>query len=255
MEIRELTVQRRDGRGKAAAKRLRREGRVPAVLYGAVSEPLPLSVAPKDVQRVLHAHASGGVLVALRFPGEAEARTAVVRELQFDPVRETLLHVDLQAVRMDEEITVEVPVRVVGEAAGVKEQSGILQLLLRTVEVACLPTLIPERLDADVSALRIHDVLTVAGLKLPEGVRVTTPANQPVVTVAPPAAEEVVAPAAAPAAEPEVVTARKPEEGAEEAPAKPDAKAAAPAKPEAKGKEERVGREERGGKEERGKRT
>ena len=227
MEIRELTVERRDGRGKGAAKRLRREGRVPAILYGAVSEPLPLSVAPKDIQRVLHAHAGGGVLVNLRLPGETEARTAVVRDLQFDPVRDTLVHVDLQAVRMDEEITVEVPIHVVGEAAGVKEQGGILAVLLRTVEVACLPTLIPERLDVDVSALRIHDVVTVSDLKLPEGVRVTTSGGQAVATVSAPVAEEVVAPAAAPAAEPEVVTARKPEEGAEEA------------KPEAKAKEEK----------------
>jgi large subunit ribosomal protein L25 len=234
MEIRELTVERREGRGKAAAKRLRREGRVPAILYGAVSEPLPLSVAPKDVQRVLHAHAGGGVLVNLRLPGETEARTAVVRDLQFHPVRETLIHVDLQAVRMDEEITVEVPIHTVGEAAGVKEQSGILAVLLRTVEVAGLPMVIPERLDVDVSSLRIGDVLTVSDLKLPEGVRVTTPASQAVVTVSPPAAEEVAAPAAAAAAEPEVVTARKPEEGAEEA------------KPEAKGREERGDRGERG---------
>jgi large subunit ribosomal protein L25 len=233
MEIRELTVERREGRGKAAAKRLRREGRVPAILYGAVSEPLALSVAPKDVQRVLHARAGGGVLVNVRLPGETEARTAVVRDLQFDPVLETLIHLDLQAVRMDEEVSVEVPIRAVGEAAGVKEQSGILALLLRTVEVACLPTLIPERLDVDVSSLRIHDVLTVADLKLPEGVRMTTPGGQAVVTVAPPAAEEVAAPAAAAAAEPEVVTARKPEEGAEEA------------KPEAKGREERGERPER----------
>ncbi len=228
MEIRELTVERREGRGKGAAKRLRREGRVPAILYGAVSEPVPLSVAPKDIQRVLHAHAGGGVLVNVRLPGETEARTAVVRDLQFDPVRETLVHVDLQAVRMDEEITVEVPIHVVGEAAGVKEQSGILAVLLRTVEVACLPSLIPERLDVDVSALRIHDVVTVSGVPLPQGVRVTTPGGQAVVTVSAPTAEEVAVPAAAPAAEPEVVTARKPEEGAEEA-----------AKPEAKAKEEK----------------
>jgi large subunit ribosomal protein L25 len=248
MEIRELIVEPRDGRGKSAAKRLRRAGRVPAILYGAVAEPLALSVAPKEVQRVLHAHAAGGVLVNVRLPGEPEPRTAVVRDLQFHPVLDTLIHVDLQAVRMDEEITVEVPVRLVGEAAGVKEQSGILQYLLRTVEVACLPTLIPERLDADVSALRIHDVLTVADLRLPEGVRVTTPAGQAIVTVAPPAAEEVAAPTAAAAAEPEVVTARKPEEGGEDAAAaKPGAaaKPAAAAKPEAKGKEERP---ERGGK-------
>src|SRR5581483_4493819 len=165
MEIRELSVERRDGRGKSAAKRLRRAGRVPAILYGAVPEPLPLSVAPKDVQRLLQARAGGG-LVNVRIAGESEPRTAVVRDLQFDPIRESLVHLDLQAVRMDEEITVEVAVHAAGEPAGVKEQGGILQLLLRTVEVACLPSLIPERLDVDVSPLRIHDVLTVADLRL-----------------------------------------------------------------------------------------
>jgi len=233
MEIRELTAERREAGGKGDAKRLRRLGRVPAILYGARIEPVPLSVSPKDLQRVLYARAGGSVLVNLRLPGESEARAAVVRDLQFDPVRETLLHVDLQAVRMDEQITVEVPIRVVGEAAGVKEQSGVLAVLLRTVEVACLPALIPERIDVDVSPLRIHDVITVGDLRLPEGVRVTMPPGQALVTVSPPMAEEVVAPVAAAAAEPEVLTERKPEEGAEEA----EGKEAKP-RPEAKAKEE-----------------
>jgi large subunit ribosomal protein L25 len=221
MQIRELPVQRREDLGKGAVRRLRQRGLVPAILYGAVSEPLPLSISPTDIRRTLLAHA-GGVLVHLRLPGEAEARTAVVRELQLDPVRDTVLHVDLQAVRMDEEITVEVPIHVVGEAAGVKELSGFLAVLLRTVEVACLPSMIPERLDIDVSALRIHDVLTVADLTLTAGVRVTSSPGQPVVTVSPPMAEEVTAPAAAaPAAEPEVVSERKPKEPTEEEVAKP----------------------------------
>jgi large subunit ribosomal protein L25 len=223
MNIKELSVSRRAGLGKGATRRLRREGRVPAILYGARSEPLALSVSPAEVQRALQGHAAGGVLVNVRVAGETEARPAVVRDLQFDPVRDVLLHLDLQAVRMDEEITVEVPVHVVGEAAGVKEQSGILQILLRTVEVSCLPSLIPDRLDLDVSPLRIHDVLTVADIRLPEGVRVTTGTSIPLVTVAPPMAEEVVAPVAAPAAEPEVVTERKPKEEEPE-PAKPPKK-------------------------------
>jgi large subunit ribosomal protein L25 len=116
---------------------------------------------------------------------------------------------------------------VIGEAAGVKEQSGVLALLMRAVEVSCLPSLIPDRIDVDVSALRIHDVATVADLQLPQGVRVTVPSSQPVATVAPPMAEEVVAAAAAPAAEPEVVTERKPKD-----------------EEETKGKEEGKGREE-----------
>lgn len=226
MNIRELSVEPREALGKGPVGRLRRKGLVPAVLYGGGSAPVALSVSPVEVQRTIHGH-GGGVLVNLRLPGDVEPRTAVVRELQYDPVRDAVIHIDFQAVRMDEQITVEVPIHVIGEAAGVKEQSGVLALLLRTVEVSCLPTLIPDRIDVDVSGLRIHDVATVADLRLPEGVRVTAPSSQPVVTVAPPMAEEVVAAAAAPAAEPEVVTERKPKE-----------------EEEAKGKEEAKGREE-----------
>ena len=224
MNVRELSVEPRESRGKGEAGRLRRRGRVPAVLYGGGHAPLALSVSPTEVQRTIHGHGAGGVLVSLKMPGGTEARTAVVRELQYDPVRDTLIHVDFQAVRMDEQISVEVPIHVVGEAAGVRDQSGVLALLLRAVEVSCLPSLIPDRIDVDVSSLRIHDVVTVADLKLPEGVRVTTPSAQPVATVTPPMAEEVVAAVAAPVAEPEVVTERKPKEE-EEAKAKEEGKA------------------------------
>ncbi len=214
MEIREITAHRRDAVGKEAARRLRRRGLVPAILYGAGQDPLPLALSPRDVHRLLGT--GGRALVHVQLDGEA--RAALVRELQLDPVRETLLHVDLQAIRMDEEITVEVPIHVVGEAAGVKEQGGVLSVLLRTVEVACLPGLIPDRLDVDVSHLRIHDTVTVADLRLPEGVRVTLPATQALVTVTPPTAEAAAAPTPAPAAEPEVLTERKAEEGEEERP-------------------------------------
>lgn len=217
MEIREMNVERRQGIGKGQVKKLRRSGIVPAILYGGGTEPLPLAIAPRELRRVLHAHAGGGVLVNLRFPDDqGEARTAIIRDLQYDPVSETLLHVDLQAVSMDEEITVEVSIHVVGEAAGVKEQKGILAVVQRAVEVACLPALIPERLDVDVTGLRIGDVLTVADLQLPEGIRVLAEPTQALVTVSPPMAEEVAAPAAPTPAEPEVVTERKLEAEEEE---------------------------------------
>ena len=157
MNIRDLSVEPRETVGKGAVGRLRRQGLVPAILYGGGHDPVTLAVKPSDVQRALHGHGAGGVLVNIRLPGDAEPRTAVVRELQYDPVRDTLIHIDFQAVRMDEEITVEVPIHVVGEAAGVKEQSGVLAVLMRAVEVSCLPSLIPERLDVDVSALLPND--------------------------------------------------------------------------------------------------
>jgi large subunit ribosomal protein L25 len=139
--------------------------------------------------------------------------------MQFDPVSENLIHVDLQEVAMDRAIQVNVAVHAVGESVGVKETQGILEMVLREVRVSVLPGNIPAFLEADVTNLAIHDVFTVKDLKVPEGVRVLNDPNQAVVTVAPPAAEEVaavVAPTEAVAAEPEVLTERKPKEEAAE---------------------------------------
>jgi large subunit ribosomal protein L25 len=144
---------------------------------------------------------------------------AIIRDMQFDPVSEHLIHVDLQEVAMDRTIQVSVAIHHVGESVGVKDTQGILEMVLREVRVSCLPGNIPEYLEADVTNLAIHDVLTVKDLKCPEGVRILNDPNQAVVTVAPPAAEEVVAATAAATteaapAEPEVLTERKPKEEA-----------------------------------------
>jgi large subunit ribosomal protein L25 len=218
MEQRELTVQRRQGTGKSVAKRLRRTGQVPAIVYGGAS-PVPVTVDPKDVLRIIHGHEGSTQLLSLRFAGDGGSKVAIIRDMQFDPVTEALMHVDLQEVAMDRAITVTVAVHAVGEPAGVREQLGVLNLVLHELNVSCLPGQIPERIDADVSALMIGDVLTVAQLTPPPGVRVLNDPGQAVATVAPPRAEE--APVAAAAAvvapaEPEVLTERKPKEGAEE---------------------------------------
>ncbi|PYO02825.1 MAG: 50S ribosomal protein L25 [Candidatus Rokuibacteriota bacterium] len=216
MQTQELTIKRREGTGKQVAKRLRRSGVVPAVLYGGAKLET-VAVDPRAVLRIIHGHEGSTQLLTLKFEGDAGSRMAIIRDLQFDPVSENLLHVDLQEVTADRAITVRVAVHPVGEAAGVKEQKGILNVVLHEIEVSCLPTQIPERIDADVSALMIGDVLTVAELRVPEGVRVVNDPGQAVVTVAAPMAEEVVAPVAATAAvtaEPEVLTERKPKEEA-----------------------------------------
>ncbi len=219
MDMRELTIQKRDGTGKGAARRLRRAGQVPAVLYGGAS-PMNIAVAPRDIFRLIHGHEGSTQLLKVSFPESAESRMAIIRNMQFDPVSENLIHVDLQEVAMDRAITVTVAVHHVGEAVGVRENQGILEMILREVTVSCLPGNIPEVLDADVTAMRINDVLTVGDLKAPEGVRILNDPNQAVVTVAPPAAEEVAAGAAAApavtAAEPEVLTERKPKDEPEE---------------------------------------
>ena len=216
MDMRALTIRKREGVGKSNARRLRRAGEVPAILYGG-AEPVKITVAPRDIFRLIHGYEGSTQLLSVSFADTGESRMAIIRDLQYDPVSEDLVHVDLQEVAMDRAIQVSVAVHHVGEAVGVKETFGILEMILREVQVSCLPGNIPAVLDADVSGLHIGDVLTVKELKAPEGVRILNDPNQAVATVAPPAAEEVTAPTAAAEtvaapAEPEVLTERKPKD-------------------------------------------
>jgi large subunit ribosomal protein L25 len=233
MPMQELTIKRREGTGKQFAKRLRRQGVVPAILYGGAKNE-PVTVDPKSVLRMIAGHAGTTQLLTVKMDGESDSRLAIIRAMQFDPVSENLIHVDLQEVSPDKPITVRVAVHPVGEAVGVRDTKGILNLVLHEVSVSCLPTVIPERIDADVSALAIGDVLTIADLSVPDGVRVLNDPGQAVATVSPPMAEEEVAPvvAAAVTAEPEVLTERKPKEGEEAAPAEDAKKGKRPEKAE-----------------------
>src|SRR5213596_182225 len=214
MNTPEITVKRREGTGKGVARRLRREGAVPAILYCG-SAPQTITVNPRDVLRIISGHAGTTQLLSLKLDGDGGARMAIIRDMQFDPVTEKLVHVDIQEVRADRAITVRVAVHPVGEAVGVRDTKGILNLVMHEVEVSTLPTNIPERIDADVSNLAIGDVLTVRDLRPPEGVRIVNdPGGRRSRTVSPPMAEEVaptpeVAAAVTPA-EPEVLTERKP---------------------------------------------
>ena len=214
MEMQELTIKRREATGKGVARRLRRAGEVPAILYGG-ARPEAVTVDPKAVLKMIHGHEGTTQLLTLTIEGEQSGagRMAIIRDLQFDPVSERLLHVDLQEVAADRAITVRVAVRPVGEPVGVRDQKGILNIVMHELEVSCLPTNIPQRIEADVSALLIGNVLTVAQLVAPAGVRILNRPDQAVATVVPPMAEEVVvaAPVAA-VTEPEVLTERKPKE-------------------------------------------
>lgn len=225
MERQELTIKRRGDTGKQVAKRLRRDGVVPAVLYGG-AKPEPVTVDPRAVLRIIQGHQGSTQLLTLRFEGDSGTRMAIIRDLQFDPLSEDLLHVDLQEVTADRAITVRVAVHPTGEAVGVREQKGILNTVLHELEVSCLPTQIPDRIEADVSSLMIGHVLTVGDLRIPAGVRILNDPGQAVVTVAAPMVEEVEAPVAAPVvtAEPEVLSERKPKEGEEETPPTEEAK-------------------------------
>ena len=229
MQMQELTIKPREGTGKGPARRLRRAGVVPAILYGGAT-PQTIAVDPKAILRMMHGHQGTTLRLSLKFEdGGGGARMAVLREMQFDPVSDHILHVDFQEVSANKAITVRVAVRPVGEAVGVRETKGILNLVLHELDVSCLPTAIPDRIDADVSGLAIGDVLTIADLRPPEGVRILNDPGQAVATVSPPMAEEVVAPVAVPVAvaEPEVLTERKPKP--EDAAAAAAPAAAAPA--------------------------
>src|SRR3990172_4002973 len=207
MEIRELTVTPREGVGKSVARRLRRSGKTPGILYGG-STPVNIAVDPREVFRIIHGHEGSTQLLRVTFAGSKDSRMVILRDLQLDPVSEDLVHVDLQEVNMDKPIQVTVALRHVGEPIGVRDTQGILEMVLREIQVSCLPASIPEDIKADVSNLAIGDVLTVAELAVPEGVRVLTPGAE---AVAAPVAAVVEAVAAAPA-EPEVLTERKPKE-------------------------------------------
>src|SRR5262249_46962090 len=119
MDISELTIQKRDGTGKGPARRLRRAGQVPAILYGG-SPPATLAAAPRDIYRLVHGHEGSTQLLRVSFADSGESRMAIIRDLQYDPVSENLVHVDLQEVAMDRAIQVSVAVHHVGEAVGVK---------------------------------------------------------------------------------------------------------------------------------------
>jgi large subunit ribosomal protein L25 len=164
-----LKAQRREGTGRTAARKLKQDGRVPAVIYGH-GDPENLQVSSREIQNVL-SHAVGEhVLVALDVEGEAAAQHAIIQDVQHHPVSAAVLHVDFVRVRMNEAITSTIPVEPKGEPTGVKNQGGILEQSLRELEIEALPKDLPELIVVDVSDLAVGDTVLVKDLKLPPGV-------------------------------------------------------------------------------------
>ena len=220
-----LEAKRREGRGKNEARRLRVSGRIPAVVYGArregqAPEGVPVAVDPKELLRILHSESGANTLINLKLDG-GESRV-MVRDYQLDPITHQLLHADFYQLAMDKAITVSVPVLVKGEAAGVKQQGGLLDFVTREIQVQCLPTDIPEHIDVDVSELMLHQSIRVKDIAASPKWKALTDGETMLVHIVMPKAEEAATPAAA--------------EGAAAAPA-----AAAPTEPEVikKGKTEK----------------
>ena len=216
-----LTAVARDTRGKNEARRLRVSGFTPAVLYGAGKDSLALAVSPKEVRKILRTGHNTIFDLAIQ---DGESSPVMLVAWQNDPVKESLLHVDLKRIDLSKRIVVKVPVHTVGEAKGVKLQGGLFEIVTREVEIECLPTDIPEEFTLDVSELMIGQNLRTSDIQLPEGVKLLSAADQVIAHVvsvkaeAEPAAADAVAPAAA--AEPEVVKKGKKEDEA----AAPEAK-------------------------------
>jgi large subunit ribosomal protein L25 len=217
-----VNAKTRTDRGKNAARRLRRDGFVPGVVYGGKKDNIAVAVDPKALQKVLRSEAGRNSILRLDIANEG-ATNAILKSWQVDPIRESFLHADFYRIAMDVAIRVTVPIHVIGEARGVKVDGGILELIMREIEVECLPGDIPGGIDVDVSDLAINGALRVSDVAAPAKVKILEDADQVVVHVvsvkeeaaaAPGAAAPVEGEAAAAPAEPEVLKKGKKEEEA-----------------------------------------
>jgi len=229
LEQNTLEAQPRQAGTKNEARRVRSEGKIPGVLYGAGRDSLSVTVDPRHVLRILRSDSGHNTIFDLALDGERTK--AMIVDWQYEPIKGHLLHIDLKRIAMDKVLRVSVPINLTGEAEGVKTEGGILEHILREVEIECLPGDIPSHIDVDVAHLTFGKVLRVSDLPHSEKLKFLTDANQPVAhvtsvkeeVVATP--EAVAADAAAAPAEPEVIKKGKQEteeEGAEAAPEKPE---------------------------------
>jgi large subunit ribosomal protein L25 len=201
--------------GGTVSNKLKREGLVPAVIYGGKETPLPLQVGARDITTLLSRARGENILVELEIEnaGAKTSRMALIQEVQHAPLSGSIVHVDFHAINMNELLNTSVPIEHRGEPAGVKSFGGILEQSLRSLDIECLPKDLPEVLSIDVSGLNIGDSIHVRHIMLPAGVKALDDADLTVFLVAAPAVVEVVAPvaAAALAAQPEVIKEKKEE--------------------------------------------
>ncbi|AEH45393.1 ribosomal 5S rRNA E-loop binding protein Ctc/L25/TL5 [Thermodesulfatator indicus DSM 15286] len=191
MKTIELTATIRPKTGKEIARKLRAQGLVPGVIYGPETEPVPLAVKLNELKKYLYRYRDEQLIfnLTLENNGSTLKKIALVKDLQYHPVTDEILHVDFYEISMEREVEVEVPIELVGKAKGV-ETGGHLQQLLQTMTVACLPGLIPDKIEVDVSELDQGDVIHVKDLTPPEGVRYLDNPDEPVVTVLAPEEEK-----------------------------------------------------------------
>ena len=206
----------RPGTGKGPARQARRDGLIPGVIYGHGETPVAVSVPRREFEVAMRTAKGSNVIVGLALDGGAE-QTAIIREVQRDPISHDILHLDFHHISLTEKVTVEVTVHLTGVPDGVKNGGGILEHITRTIEIECLPTQIPGHLEADVSALGIGDSIHVRDLVIPNAEVLSDP-DTTIATVVPPTVmtEPTAEAPAAGAAEPEVIAKGKGEEAGAE---------------------------------------
>src|SRR5512143_1121015 len=220
MEKIALKVELREGRGKGSARSARRGGSVPAVMYG-LGGSTPISINRKEMVKIINAGGGSSTLLSVKVEGGAgPERLAILKDIQVDPVKNELLHVDLLEVAADKPVHVTVHVALSTEAPKGVKDGGILQFVTRELAIECLPGNIPKTIGVDIAEMGINESVHVGDLKLPEGVKALTEAETVVVTIAPPLSAEKLdqmlsTEAAAEVKEPEVVTKGKEKEEAE----------------------------------------
>jgi large subunit ribosomal protein L25 len=232
----QLTVISREGTGRSASRRLRKAQKIPAILYGKHTKPETLAVAAPEFTKLLKEIAGGAALIELKRDQAAGTALSFLQEIQRDPITDRYLHVDLQEVKENEKMIINVTVHTTGESTGVKNEGGILDVASHRLRIRCLPKDLPAFIEVDVTNLAVGDAIHVGELKAIAGVEYLDDKSQAVVLCVEPPAEEVVAVAAAPVegAVPAEGAAAAPAVGADgkplpAAPAAGDAKAAAPA--------------------------
>lgn len=204
-----LEAQTRDEKGKSV-KKLRRVGFIPAVVYGQGKAGMSIKILQKKFLEVIKGHSTENLIVTLKLSGQkkSEGISALIRDVQIDPLKDSVIHVDFQEVSLEQKIRTKVRVENIGTPVGVAQEGGILECTLREVEIECLPMNIPEVLTVDVSNLKLGTSLCVRDIAAPEGVEILTAKDISVFSVAMPKVEEE-APKEAEITEPEVIGKKK----------------------------------------------
>lgn len=208
-----LTATPRAGTGKGVARTLRRDGQIPAVIYGHKREPQSLAIPARELEKLLSQISADNTVIELSM-GQANSARALIREIQRHPFKRQILHVDFQEIVAGEKVTVRVPLVLVGTPVGVRLGGGIVDHTMRELNISVDPASIPNHIDVDVSELNLGESIHVSQVKVPAGVTVLDEPGAAVVVIATPrAAIEAAATEGETGAEPEVIRAKKPEEG------------------------------------------